>query len=82
MKINLRSALVAVTAIFGLATSAQEADVTVAIDADFTIFTEGSPEEPVAFASYGTGSFTSYFPSWSVSKVYQAGGALLIADGG
>ena len=62
--------------------SAQDAEITSLIDADFTQFTEGSVDNPVAFASYGSGSFSTYFPSWSASKAYQAGGALLLQDGG
>lgn len=62
--------------------SAQDADVTTALDADFTQFTEGTPDSPVAFPSYGSGSFTSFFPSWFVSKVSKAGGAVLVEDGG
>ncbi len=64
-----------------LAAEAQD-DITVVVDADFTQFTEGTPESPVDFPSYGTGSFTSFFPSWMVSKVAQAGGQVLIKDGG
>lgn len=59
-----------------------EAEITTVLDADFTQFTEGTPSAPVSFPSYGTGSFTSFFPSWFVSKVAQAGGAVLIQDGG
>lgn len=57
-------------------------DVTAVINADFTQFTQGSPSAPVDFPSYGTGSFSSYFPSWTVKSVAQAGGQLLIKDGG
>lgn len=62
--------------------SQNEAEITTVLDADFSQFTEGSPTSPVTFPSYGSGSFTSYFPSWFVSKVGQAGGALIIQDGG
>lgn len=57
-------------------------DVTVVLDADFTQFTQGSPQSPVDFPSYGTGSFSSYFSGWFSSKIAQAGGALLVRDGG
>lgn len=65
-----------------VAVSAQDAEVTTVLSADFTVFAQGSPQEPVAFPAYGTGSFTSYFTGWSASGVAQAGGALLINDGG
>ncbi len=65
------------------ATFAQEAsDVTVVFQADFTTVTQGTPESPVAFATYGDGSFSTMFPSWRQSKVQQAGGQVLISDGG
>lgn len=73
------------TVVFCLGTfgsRAQAAEVTTVLDADFTQFTSGSPTSPVDFPSYGSGSFTSTFPSWYVYKVAQAGGALLIKDGG
>lgn len=59
-----------------------DSEITVVFQADFTTVTEGTPENPVAFASYGTGSFSSFFPSWQQSKVMQAGGQILIQDGG
>ena len=62
--------------------AASAADVTVVLDADFTQFTEGSPSAPADFPSYGTGSFSSYFSGWFSSKVAQAGGALMVKDGG
>lgn len=61
---------------------AQDAEIVTVATADFSVLTEGSPENPVAFPSYGTGSFTSFFPSWTNSKGMQAGGQLLIPDGG
>lgn len=61
---------------------AQDAEVTTVLSADFTVFTEGTPQEPVSIPSYGTGSFTSYFTGWSASSVAQAGGSLMINDGG
>lgn len=61
---------------------AQEAETTVVASADFTIITEGTPETPVAFPSYGSGSFTTLFPNWYNYNGKQAGGQLLIPDGG
>lgn len=61
---------------------AADGDPTVVLDADFTQFTQGSPASPVDFPSYGTGSFSSYFSGWMASKVAQAGGSLMIKDGG
>lgn len=67
----------------GMTTTASAADdITVVVDADFTQFTQGSPAQPVDFPSYGTGSFSSYFSGWMTSKIAQAGGALMIKDGG
>ena len=62
--------------------SAAEGDVTTVLEADFTQFKEGSPESPVAFPNYGTGSFSTYFKGWTTSKIGQGGGSLHIADGG
>ena len=59
-----------------------DAEITVLAEADFTTLTQGSPEEPVAFPSYGTGSFSNLYPSWYSGSVKQAGGQLLIGDGG
>ncbi len=61
---------------------AENSEITTVLNADFTQFTEGSPTSPVDFPSYGTGSFTQFFPSWFVSKIAKAGGAVLIRDGG
>lgn len=72
----------AIVCLFSTNVYADDSDVTVVVDADFTTITTGTPEEPVIFPSYGTGSFTSYFTGWQVSKVYQAGGQILIADQG
>lgn len=63
-------------------TKAENPEITTVLDADFSQFTEGSPTSPVDFPSYGTGSFTQFFPSWYASKVSKAGGAVLIKDGG
>lgn len=81
-KLLLHSLLAALLLALPLSLRAANDDVTVVLDADFTQFTQGSPEAPVDFPSYGTGSFSSFFPSWLTSKIAQAGGALLIKDGG
>lgn len=82
MKKFLLSLAAAVVSLAASYASAQESDITTVLSADFSVFSEGSPEEPVTIPSYGTGSFTSYFPSWYVSgSVAQAGGALLMKDG-
>lgn len=73
-------AIVSVVSLFTV--KAQESEITTVLNADFTQFTDGTPEAPVAFPSYGTGSFTSFFPSWYASKAAKGGGALQIADGG
>lgn len=83
MKKTLRLLACAIVSLMSASAFAQaDAEVTTVLEADFTQFTEGSPESPVSFPSYGTGSFSSYFPGWSAYKAFQAGGALLIQDGG
>lgn len=65
-----------------LAAVAAEPEITVIAEADFTTVTAGSPEAPVAFPSYGEGSFGTLFPKWTQSSTMQAGGQILIKDGG
>lgn len=81
MKKFLRITFVLLLGLTYLQPAAQESDITNIIDADFSIFTYGSPEEPVEFDSF-KGYFNTYFPSWSSINVAQAGGSLLIRDGG
>lgn len=82
MKKTLLFTIAMLTAWLCMPASADDAEVTTVVEADFTTITQGSPEAPVAFASYGTGSFSTMYPSWMQSKVMQAGGQLLIPDGG
>ncbi|MDE6282838.1 MAG: fibronectin type III domain-containing protein [Muribaculaceae bacterium] len=77
---SLAAGLLCLTSFAGYAQD--DAEVTTLLSADFSIFTEGSPESPVDFTSYGTGSFTSYFTGWSATNAAQAGGALMLKDGG
>lgn len=82
MKKFLLSLAAAVVSLAASYASAQESDITTVLSADFSVFSEGSPEEPVTIPSYGTGAFSSYFSDWYVSgTVAQAGGALLMNDG-
>ncbi len=78
----LRNLFLAMVCMTTLTAAAADAEVTEVLNADFTQFTEGSPTSPKEFPSYGTGAFNSFFTSWFSSKVAQAGGALLIKDGG
>lgn len=64
---------------------AQDADVTVVLDEKFDAFTEGTVDAPAAqdITSYSsTRRLSNILTGWSGSKVYEAGGALMIADGG
>lgn len=58
-------------------------DLTVIIDQNFDAFTEGSESAPATtdISGYG-GKLRSTLTGWSGSKVYEAGGCLLIGDGG
>lgn len=64
---------------------AQDADVTVVLDEKFDAFTEGTVDAP-ATTDISTPSYNSKLgqtlTGWRGSKVYEAGGALMLADGG
>lgn len=64
---------------------AQDADVTVVLDEKFDAFTEGTVDAP-ATTDISTPSYNSKLgqtlTSWRGSKVYEAGGALMLGDGG
>lgn len=64
---------------------AQDADVMVLLDEKFDAFTEGTVDAP-ATTDISTPSYSSKLgqtlTSWKGSKVYEAGGALMIGDGG
>lgn len=78
LRIMLASAFVAMLPVVAHAQS-----VTTVIDQSFAAATAGTEESPEAFASYGTGSFSSLFGyRWTQSGVMSAGGSILIPDGG
>ncbi len=81
MKKFLRITFVLLLGLTYLQPAAQESDITNIIDADFSIFTYGSPEEPVEFDSFGATSTHTSRHGASIN-VAQAGGSLLIRDGG
>ena len=64
---------------------AQDADVTVVLDEKFDAFTEGTVDAP-ATTDISTPSYNSKLgqtlTNWRGSKVYEAGGALMLGDGG
>lgn len=64
---------------------AQDADVTVVLDEKFDAFTEGTVDAP-ATTDISTPSYNSKLgqtlTGWKGSKVYEAGGALMLGDGG
>lgn len=64
---------------------AQDADVTVVLDEKFDAFTEGTVDAP-ATTDISTPSYNSKLgqtlTGWRGLKVYEAGGALMLADGG
>ena len=64
---------------------AQDAEVMVLLDEKFDAFTEGTVDAP-ATTDISTPSYSSKLgqtlTSWKGSKVYEAGGALMIGDGG
>ena len=62
--------------------TANAAEPTTLLDADFSVLTQGSVENPVEIPSYGTGSISTFFTGWSSSKAFQAGGQLKLTDGG
>ena len=66
-------------------TFAQDADVTVLLDEKFDAFTEGSADAPatedISTPTY-SGKLATTLSGWKGSKVYEAGGALMIGDGG
>ncbi len=72
----------ALTAMSSIPSSAAEPEITVIAEADFTVVTAGTPEVPVAFPVYGDGAFGTLFPKWTQSNTMQAGGQILIKDGG
>lgn len=72
--------------IFGACiSSAQDAEATVVLDEKFDAFTNGTVDAP-ATADISTPSYSSELgkklTGWRGSKVYEAGGALMIGDGG
>ena len=64
---------------------AQDADVTVLLDEKFDAFTEGTVDAPattdISTPSY-SGKLATTLSGWKGSKVYEAGGSLMIGDGG
>lgn len=64
---------------------AQGTDVTVLLEENFDAFTEGTADEPattdISTPTY-TGKLATTLSGWKGSKVYEAGGSLMIADGG
>lgn len=64
---------------------AQGTDVTVLLEENFDVFTEGTADEP-ATTDISTPAYTGKLPTtlsgWKGSKVYEAGGSLMIGDGG
>lgn len=62
-----------------------QSDVTTVFNNDFSEFTNGSEETPgtTDIGGYSGALYTSTaFPKWNGSKVYEAGGKLLLADNG
>ena len=80
-RLLLSAFLATMFALFGYAQNSD--DLTTLLSENFDAFTEGSIEQPSANDIGGTYSSKLYKTiSWSGSKVYEAGGALLIGDGG
>lgn len=75
-------AALALIAMSSIPSSAAEPEITVIAEADFTVVTAGTPEAPVDFPAYGEGSFSTLFPKWTQKSTVQAGGQILIKDGG
>lgn len=84
-KINLHCFLVALLSILGMTgVQAAEVDTTIVINENFDAFTEGSEDSPATtdISTYSSGKLSSTLPGWRGSKVYEAGGRLMVADGG
>ncbi len=77
---TLRTFLCGLIVMLGLTGSAS-AEVTTVLSADFSILVKGSPESPVSITSLGS-IYDRVFSGYFANKGYEAGGALLIQDGG
>lgn len=65
------------------ALSAHAQDVTVVLDEKFAAFTDGSAESPASTDISGySGKLAKTLSGWSGRKIYEAGEALLIGEGG
>lgn len=65
------------------ATTAVAQEATVVVDESFSAFTEGTAESPSDTDISGyTGKLAQTLSGWSGKKIYEAGGALLIGEGG
>lgn len=75
--------LAVVAIMLATALSAQAQDVTVVLDEKFAAFTDGSAESPASTDISGySGKLAKTLSGWSGRKIYEAGEALLIGEGG
>lgn len=79
----LRTLFLVSVVLSALTVPAVAAEVTTVQEADFTILEKGTPESPVSITYLGSSFFYGgAFAGYSDSKTYEAGGMLLIKDGG
>ena len=75
--------LAVVAIMLATALSAQAQDVTVVLDEKFAAFTDGSAESPASTDISGySGKLAKTLSGWSGRKIYEAGEALFIGEGG
>lgn len=75
--------LAVVAIMLATALSAHAQDVTVVLDEKFAAFTDGSAESPAATDISGySGKLAKTLSGWSGRKIYEAGEALFIGEGG
>ena len=75
--------LAVVAVMLATALSAHAQDVTVVLDEKFAAFTDGSAESPASTDISGySGKLAKTLSGWSGRKIYEAGEALFIGEGG
>ena len=75
--------LAVVAVMLATAISAHAKDVTVVLDEKFAAFTDGSAESPASTDISGySGKLAKTLSGWSGRKIYEAGEALFIGEGG
>lgn len=78
---SLRAILCGAALLFGLTAMTANAEVTTVLNADFTVLVKGSIEQPSKILSFTT-IYDRQFAGYFGNEAYEAGGMLLIKDGG